>query len=261
MRHLKTAAGVVVAACLLGTTAAPALAHEFTAFKYKKTASEAEPFKTVAKSAEETKQVFVFGRRTIKCQKALGKGTLAENPTKTLSFKISFTKCGYTPIPTKEEFIPATISGGLSIAFKVDGAGEFEGNGEGEELEYGAKAELKETATTVQIGAGHYCTFIIPTQTIPARAILHPNEEFSQITYSNTEVEVEPTPIKLKLYPGGFQHKVIFSYKLQPFIYKYKEETQCFEVEESEGHKTEYSAGQFKGELTSEVVGGNLEFH
>ena len=41
--------------------ATPALAHEFLAFKFNHTASEAEPFKTVSKSPEETKQVFVFG--------------------------------------------------------------------------------------------------------------------------------------------------------------------------------------------------------
>jgi hypothetical protein len=113
----------------------------------------------------------------------------------------------------------------------------------------------------VKISAGHYCTFIIPQQTIPAKAIVKPEEEFSQVSYSNTEVKVEETPTKLKLYPGGFQHKVIFSYDLKPFKYRYKEETQCFEVEELEGHKVEYAAGQFKGELISEVMGGNLEFH
>jgi hypothetical protein len=260
MRHLRTAVGLVATTCLLAVFAAPALGHEFVAFKFNHTASELEPFKTTAKSPEETKQVFVFGSRTVKCGKAVGKGTLTSNNTTTVGVHIAFTKCGFYPKPTKEEFIPGAIKGGLTVNFKVNGAGEFLGNGEGEELEYGAKAELLETATIVQIGAGHYCTFIIPQQTVPARAKVAPSEEFATIAYSNLAVPVESTPTKLKLYPGGFQHKVIFTYDLKPFKYRYKEETQCFEVEELEGHKVEYGAGQWKGEVVTEVNGGNLEF-
>ena len=256
MRHLRTAVGLVTATCAFAALATPALAHEFKATKFKHTASKAEPFKSASKSPEGTKQVFVFGRRTIKCQGAMGKGLITAESSSVIGSHITFVKCGYTPIPTKEEFIPATIKGGLTVNFKVDGAGEFEGNGEGEELEYGAKAELLETATTVAIGAGKYCTFIIPTQVVPAKAKVKPEEEFSTIKYSNLAVPVEETPTKLKLYPGGFQHKVVFTYALKPFKYQYKEETQCFENEE----KIEFGAGGWSGELVTEVVGGNLEF-
>lgn len=257
MRHLKTALGLAAAVCLLGALAAPALAHEFVAFKYKHEASEAEPLKTASKAPEETLQTFVFGKRTIKCQKATGKGTLTSDVSNSLSTHLVYGKCGYYPIPTKEEFIPATIKGGMSVKFIVNGAGEFEGNGEGEELEYGTKAELLETSATFRIAAGHYCTVVVPTQTVPARAKVKPDEEYAAVSYSNLAVPVEETPTKLKLYPGGFQHKVVMSFKLQPFKYKYAEETQCFEHEE----KDEFSSGQYKGELISEVIGGNLEFH
>jgi hypothetical protein len=256
MRHLKTALGMAAATCILGALAAPALAHEFVASKYNHTASPSEPFATHTKSLEETKQTFVFGRRTLRCEKATGKGVITEEKSSYISTHLVFSKCGYYPIPTKEEYIPAAMKGGLSIKFKVDGAGEFEGNGEGEELEYGTKAELLETAAKFSIGAGKYCSFVIPTQIVPARAKVKPEEEYSQVKYSNDPVAVEETPTKLKLYPGGFQRKVLATFELKPFKYKYAEETQCFEHEE----KVEFGSGNYKGELLTEVVGGNLEF-
>jgi hypothetical protein len=260
MRHLKTALGLAVAICLLGALAGPALAHEFVAFKYKHEASPAEPLKTVWKSTEETKQTFLFGSREIKCQKVTGKGEVTEDVSSKLSSHLVFAKCGYYPIKAKEEFIPTSVKGGMSVNFKVDGAGEFEGNGEGEELEYGTKAELLETSTKIAITPGKYCTFIIPAQTVPAKAKVKPEEEYSTASYSNESIAEEETPAKLKEYPGGFQKKLIISFDLKPFKYQYGEETQCRTVEEEEGHKTEYGSGQWKGEFLVEIPGANLEF-
>jgi hypothetical protein len=253
MRHVKTALGLAVAVCLLGALAAPALAHEFVAKKF----NTAPPFKLVAKSIEETKQTFVFGRRTLKCLKANGKGELGEEKASSLQVKLSYGKCGYYPIPTKEEeFIPAAVKGGMTIKFQVNGAGEFVGNGEGEELEYGTKAELLETAGKFSIGAGKYCSFIVPQQIVPAKAKTKPEEEFSAIAYSNDLIPVEQTPTKLKLFPDGFQHKIILSMDIKPFKFRYAEETQCFEHEE----KVEFGNGQYKGELIIEIPSGNIEF-
>jgi hypothetical protein len=260
MRHLKTAFGLAVAVCLLGVMAGPALAHEFVASKYRKEASEAEPFKQFLKTPEGVKQSFKFGRRLIKCGAATGKGVITSDVTSELSDHITFGKCGYYPIVTKEEFIPASFREGMSVKFKVDGAGEFEANPEGEELEYGAKAEVLQTSGKIAIGAGKYCSFIIPTQTVPAKAVIHPEEEFSQITYSNEAVPVEETATNLKLYPGYLKHKVLITFNLHPFKYKYGEETQCKTVEEEEGHATEFGAGEWKGEFVAEVFGGNIEF-
>jgi hypothetical protein len=264
MRHLRTAVGLVATTCLLAVFAAPALGHEFVAFKFNHTASELEPFKTNQKMPEGQEQTFIFGSKQIKCKVALGKGILTSNTTLTVGTKITFSKCGYHPLPKEPEFIPATVKGGLTVNFKVDGAGEFLGNGEGEELEYGVKAELLETATTVVIGAGKFCTFIIPTQTIPARAKLKPEEEFSTIKYSNVGVPKENTPTNMKLYPGlpgePVQQKVLFTYNLKPFKYKFKEETQCFADHEEGGKPTEFAAGSWEGELLTEVISGNLTF-
>jgi hypothetical protein len=260
MRHLKTAFGLAAAVCLLGVMAAPALAHEFVAFRYHKEASESEPFKLIVKSPEESKQVFVFGRRTIKCKKATGKGLITNDVSSELEAHFIYGTCGYYPIASKEEYIPASFKEGMTINFKVDGAGEFVGNPEGEELEYGAKAIVKKTSGKIAIGAGKYCTFVIPEQVVPARAKTKPNEEYSTISYSNEEIPVEETPTKLKLFPGGFQHKILLTFNLKPFEYQYGEGTQCRTVEEEEGHQTTLGGGQYKGELVAETFVGNLEF-
>jgi hypothetical protein len=261
MRHLRTAVGLVAAICLLAVAAAPALAHEFKASKYKVTPSEATPLKVKAKSLEETKQVITLGPRVFKCLKATGSGILTEEFTKAVTTHVVFGQCGFysVPNPKNEEKIGASIKGGLTVVWKVDGAAEFEGNGEGEELEYGLKFELLETATTVKIGASKLCTFIIPAQTIPAKAKVKPEEEFSVVSFSNEGFPVEETATNAKLYPGFIKHKVLFTYNVKPIKYKFAEETQCFEHAEEEGKKTE-GTGRWEGQLLTEVVGGNIEF-
>ncbi len=258
MRHLRTAFGLVLAVCLLGTMASTALAHEFAASKYKTEISEATPVKTLGRSTEGTFQEMRFGAHIfIKCAKAMSKGVLTSPSSTEFKTHIVYGKCGYYPYPASELHFPAAVRGGISVAFKVNGAAELEGNESGEELEYGTKAEVLETSAKFEVPSGHFCTVVVPTQTVPARAIKHPEEEFSQVTYSNTAVKVEETPTKLKLYPGGFQHKVIFEADLKPLKYKYAEETQCFEDEKH----VEGASGRITGTLTQEVVGGNLEFH
>jgi len=267
MRHVKTALGLAAAICLLGALAVPALGHEFVARKTNKTPSPATPLKTKAVMEEGQFQEFTLAKRLIKCAHATGKdvkpeeteggtGGIVESPTKTLQVHMTFGKCGYYPQVKKEEHFPATVKGGINIKFDVNGSGEFEGLSEGEELEYGVKAELLKTAAEVKIGTLKFCTFIIPQQTIPARAKTKPEEEFATVSYSNEQEEVENTPTKLKLFPDGFQHKLVISYDLKPFKLKYAEETQCFEDEE----KSEFGNGILKGEIKDEVVGGDLEF-
>jgi hypothetical protein len=266
MRHVKTALGLAVAICLLGALAAPALAHEFLAFKYKHPLP-GEPLKTRAKTEEGTFQTFKLASKTIKCEKAAGRdvkpeetekgtGGIVESPTKNLQVHLSMSRCGYYPVITKPEHFAASLRGGININFVVNGSAEFEGKTEGEELEYGVKAEILKTSAELKIGASKFCTFIIPEQTIPARAKVKPEEEFSVVSYANEAIEVEQTPAKLKQFPDGFQHKLVISYNLKPFKFKFAEETQCFEDQE----KTEFGSGDLSGEITDEAIGGNLEF-
>jgi len=257
MRHVKTALGLVVAVCLLGVMTAPALAHEFNASKYKHTIA-GEEFKTAAKIVPETLMSFVFTKYKIKCGAAYGKGLITAPVSTEMDTHLIFGKCGYYPT-TGPEHIPASIKGGVGLGLKVNGAAELEGNESGEELEYGTKAELRETAATFAIPAGKYCTVIVPQQVVPAKAVVHPEEEFvGFVKYSNDPVTlVEPTATQLKLFPGGVQHKIIVSLTLKQIKWKFAEGTQCFEDEKA----VEGQGGLISGELVQEVVGGNLEFH
>jgi len=256
MRHAKSALGLAMTAILLGALAVPAYAHEFAASKYKVAISEETPVKTVAKSSEETFQEFTLGKFKLKCGRAGGKGSITSPSSTDLSMHVTYSKCGYYPIPTQELKIGATIKGGISYDLKVNGAAELEGNESGEELEYGTKAELRETAATFKISASKFCTIIVPQQIVPARAIKHPEEEFSFVSYANIGVPVEATATHEKMFPGLVQHKVVITLALKQIKFKYAEETQCGELEKTEG-----ASGTVKGELTTEVVGGNLEFH
>ena len=78
-------------------------------------------------------------------------------------------------------------------------------------------------------------------------------------TYTNTEVENE----HLKLFPTGFQKKVIFDNELKTLHFKYiGEQSQCTNVEEFEKQTEEEGGGTgaYKGKLIEEVVNGNLSW-
>ncbi|HMD56411.1 MAG TPA: hypothetical protein VKG82_02950 [Solirubrobacteraceae bacterium] len=255
MRHVKAALGLAAAVCLFGTLTAPALAHEFTTFKYKSEASEATPFTLNAKNPEETQFKFVFSKYKLKCLKGIGKGPLTSGTATELGLHLALTKCGFYPFST-EEHIPAVIRGGIGMKFKVNGAVETEGNGEGEELEYGTKLELLETAATFSIPAGKFCKVIVPTQVIPVAAIKKPGSEYSAAVYSNEAFPVEETPQKLKMFPGYLQHKVLITLDLKGVKFRFGEETQC-----NEDEPKEQGTGTITGELLTEVVNGNIEFH
>jgi hypothetical protein len=258
MRHLRTALGLVVAVCALGVTAASAFAHEFVASKYNTTISEATPVKTYARSEPETMQEFLFGKYRIKCGKAYGKGIITAASSTNFSTKVQYGKCGFYPFATSEVHFGAVIRGGIQMNLHVNGAAELEGNESGEELEYGTKAELRETSAKFEIPGKKFCTVIVPTQQISAKAIKHPEEEFNFVSYANDPITIsEPTATQLKLFPGGVQHKLIISLDLRQIKYRFSEETQCGELET----KIEHGNGKALGNLVQEVVSGNLEFH
>jgi len=252
-----------VGICLFGAMTASAFAHEFVASKYKHTISEVEPVKTVSKAAEEEElQEFNFGRYHVICRLLHGKGLITEPVSSTLTTHVNYSKCGYFPGGKKEAelgFIGfgAQITGGITFALEVNGAAELVGNESGEEFEYGTKAELRETSALIKITNRKYCTLIIPTQTVPAVAVKKPEGEYSAVTYSNDPVAVEETPTKLKMFPGGFQHKLIISLQLKAIKFRFNEETQCGEHEP----KIEKGGGLISGGMTMEIPGGNLEFH
>jgi hypothetical protein len=257
MRHLKTALGCAVAICLLGALAVPAFAHEFKASKYKTVISEATPVQTRLKQTEEEGvQAFTFGKFKLKCKKAHGASIITAPSSTSMKSHILYGECGLYPYPGSEIHLGASVYGGININFHVNGFAELEGNELGEELEYGTKAELLETSAVFKVPSGKICTVILPAQTVPAKAIKNPTEEFSSVSYSNLAVPVEETPTKLKVFPGGFQHKIIISMDLKALKYRFQEETQCGEDEA----KLEHTGGVMTGKFVQEVIGGNLEF-
>jgi hypothetical protein len=259
-----------VAMCLLGVMASSALAHEFLASKYHVTPSEATPLHLLGKTAPpeeeqinkgtgEGVQSFTFGKYPIKCEKGTSKGLITSSPTDELNVKTTYAKCGYYPIKGQSEHVPATIKGGIAWKLIVNGAAKLEPKEEAEELEYGpeSKIVILPTSFQVKITAGKFCTINVPEQELPAKAIKSPNEEYNALTYSNEEFEIEnQTPSRLRLFPGGIQHRLVVAADLTKVKFKFGEETQCFEDEPKE----ELNSGIIKGVQTYEVVSGNIEY-
>ncbi len=263
MRHLKTAFGLAAAMCLFGVMATSAFGHEFTTFKFNHVISEAEPVKSTAKAPEEEElQELNFARYHVYCRGVKGKGLITESPSTTLTTHLAYSKCGYYPGGKAEAEagwlgLGAQVKGGLTIALRVNGAASLEGNEEGEEFEYGTKAELRETSAEIKIPGRKYCTLIIPTQVLPAAAVHNPEGTFSAVAYSKGGEAKPETPQNLNKYPGYFQHKLIVTLNLKAIKFRFNEETQCGEFEP----KIEKANGILAGNLQMEVPGGNLEFN
>jgi hypothetical protein len=260
MRHVKMACGLATAVCAFGVAAAPALAEgpEFLASINGQTISPTEPAITKGKFAgephsKETTQEFKFGEFLIKCEKVVSKGEITAPASPTFETTLKFQGCGYYPKPANPQHFAATFStSGITLLYHVNGYAKIEGNSEGEEQEYGSsKVTILETAALVKIPNAKYCTIILPEQTVPAKAIKHPEEEFSSALYSEESV---PAPGKKKLFPEGEQKKLLITNEFKGLKYKFAEETQCGEDQKA----TEGSTGVFKGNILEEVVKGNF---
>jgi hypothetical protein len=263
MRHIKAACGLVVAVGALCATAAPALANSknFVANIPGKTISPEKPAKAQGKTEEP--QVFKFGPKfTIKCQQspfpenreagktALTKATITEPVSTELEVAIKFQKCGRYATGTSEEFTPASIKGKLTVIYHVNGFGELTGNGEGEELEYGKEphVEVLETAVAIKVTPAKQCTIIIPAQTVPVKAIKHPEEEFSSAVYSNEFAGTSKKGF------NGEKESLVIANEFKKLKYRFAEETQCG-VEQPKEQGTE---GTYTGSLNLEIPTGNL---
>ncbi len=122
-----------------------------------------------------------------------------------------------------------------------------------------------ETETEVEIGgaeasfkiAGHICKIDWPAQTIPAKAIKSPEEEFSAAVYANKEVS-QPESLKNK-YPNLVQNRLVIANEFKGMSWSY-EEGQCVGEGgfEEEAKHVEGKTGKWTGTLEEEVIGGNL---
>jgi hypothetical protein len=272
MRHIKMACGLAVAVGTLGASVAPALAasasSNFIASIPHRTISPEHTAKTSGKTEES--QTFKFNNVKIVCQvfkagslqytkegpAALTAGVVSEELSTTLEVTIHFQKCGriirdVPAEPKEDEYVPANFKGKVTIIYHVNGFGEILGNGEGEELEYGKgkNATIRETAATFKIAPAKQCTVIIPEQTVPIKAIKHPEEEFSAATYSNVF-----TPTVRRGFVNNEKESLEISNAFKGLTYHFAEETQCGEDEKS----NQGTNGSYTGNLNLEIPTGNL---
>jgi len=262
MRKMWLAA-IAAAMSLLVVGAAPAMAHHFTASKLGKTADKGyEEIEIPEKPAQpefdpERMQEFRLGKFRILCYTARSKGEITQLVSETYTSTNKYTRCGWYP-QSNALHVGATFSNktGLKMVYHANGYVELLGNGEGETYEYQGLG-ARETAVVIKISSSKACTIAIPEQTVPIKAVNHPEEEFTAVTYTNTEVENE----HLKPFPTGFQKKVIFDNELKTLHFKYiGEGSQCTNLEEFEKQSEEEGGGTgaYKGKLIEEVLNGNL---
>jgi hypothetical protein len=148
---------------------------------------------------------------------------------------------------------------GITVVYHANGYTEAVGNGEGEEYEF-KKAEVLESAAYIKISASKLCKIVIPAQTIPVRAIKFPNDEYSSAVFGNIEAEAT----NLKLFPSGFQKRIVIANEFKKMKFKYAgEETQCTTAPEFEKLAEENGGGAsgiYKGSLEERLNGGDLSW-
>jgi hypothetical protein len=93
------------------------------------------------------------------------------------------------------------------------------------------------------------CVIGWPAQTIPIKAVKHPEEEFSAVEYSVNEV---PRPGSKILFPSGFQNKLVIANEFKGIHWEVVEGCENFTV-------TKGTAAKYNGSLEEEVAKGNLE--
>jgi hypothetical protein len=265
MRNIRLVGGLAAAVCVLAVGAAPVMAHQFVASKSGKTAGrgfqEIIVEKGVAPEFEPARMhEWRLGAFRILCYKATGAGEVTEGGSETFTTTTKYSKCGWYPQATNTLHVAAGFSKtGITVIYHANGYTEAVGNGEGEEYEF-KKAEVLESAAFIKISSTKLCKIVIPAQTIPVRAIKHPEEEFSAAVFSNTEVAAT----NLKAFPSGFQKRLVIQNEFKKMKFKYAgEETQCTSAPEFEKLSEEGgggSAGVYKGNLEERLVAGDLSW-
>jgi hypothetical protein len=259
MRTIRLVVGLTAAVCALAVAAVPAMAHEFVASKVGKLSGKG--FEEIEKVAPgefreynpERMQSFVFGDFTINCYSATNKGELTEESTETLTINTKFGACAWYPKPKVNLHEPATFNKeGITVVYHANGFIETLENGE--EVEF--KGEILPSSASVKV-ASKVCKIEIPAQTIPVKAIKHPEEEFSEVLYSNFT-----SPMKVsKEFPTGEQERILLTNVWKGIKYKFGgEETQCTNPEGFEKQVEGVSGGKYTGKSYVKLNGGNIKF-
>jgi hypothetical protein len=267
MRNIRMVGGLAAAICVLAVTAAPTMAHQFVSSKLGKTTGRGFNEIPVEKGVQpefnkERMQEWRLGTSfRILCYKTKMAGEVTETESETCTSTLKFSGCGWYPqLSLNHLHVAAKWSpSGLTIVYHANGWTEAVGNGTGEVYEF-KNAELRETAAYINISSTKICKIVIPQQTIPVRAIKHPEEEFSAALFTDIEV---PAP-KNKTFPLGKQERVLIANEFKNLKFKYTgTETQCSTGAEFEKQAEEGGggiAGAYLGTLETWVPGGNLKW-
>lgn len=274
MRHIRMAVALAAAASALGVATAPAMAHEFFASRLPKPLSEEALGKTkglgigsTELGGEERNQELTFGAFHIDCAvrtaaQTIGEGAVTWPTSPVFATELKFSKC-------LTEVSAGLFKAGLSTSFNVNpetkksepvkfvyhvngfaelGAGETE-----------SEVELGSGSASFKI-SGKLCNIEWPAQTVPAKAIIKPEEQFSAVTYSNKEVPVEAT--KIKQFPTLFKNRLVISNNFTTMLWSYTE-GQCLGeggFGKGTGGKTEAKSGIYRGAIEEELDAGNIGF-
>ena len=263
MRHVKLVGGLAAAICVLAVAAAPAGAHQFVASKLGKTVGhgfeEIAVEKGVTPPFEPARmQEWKLGTFRILCYKARLNGEVTEQLAEVFTTTIRFINCGWYPQRNTLHVAAGFSKEGLTVRYHANGYTEAVGNGSGETYEF-KKAEVLETAMYIKINSTKLCKIVIPEQTIPVRAIKHPEEIYSAALYSNLEV-----PASKKFFPSEKQKRLAIANEFKNLKFKYAGEgTQCATAPEFEKQAEEGGggvAGLYKGSLETWIPNADLSF-
>jgi hypothetical protein len=254
MRSVRITLGLAAAACAFALSASSALAHNFNATIVGKTISALEPGKL--KGHGVGNQALKFGAIKINCPTVTTSGgaVVEEHPEK-LKLVAKY-KAGSTKTPEEGCETQIKVGGepsGLPTKFKQPI--EFLFNANGIEGEVGTEFEGTESEGAVEVGAnsaeikvaGINCIVSWPSQKIPLKFKKVPAEVAS---FSNEEVPNS----KVKLFPSGFQTKLLITPDFQKMEWSFSE-GRCEEFKTTEG-----TNGSYEGSFSEELVKGDLSW-
>lgn len=240
MKRVKAAIGLAIGICVLAIVAAPVSAHEFTASAFNKTF----PLKT--KGEGTGTQLFKLGRVEFECGVAKAKGVVSESPAPLLKVSVKYTECeSHTKFYGQASYPKIHFRNRVEYLYHQNGFAEI---GAGGEIESPTIGSGPIEIVIAQTGG---CKLLWPAQTVPFKAEIKPEEEYSAVLFSSKEVTAE----NLKKFPTGFQQKLVITNELKNMAYEIEPIGLC------EGwEKTEGKIGLDTGGLELETIGGDLSF-
>lgn len=247
MRHLRLTLGLAASVCTFALAASPALAGEFIASNSGK-----------VHGVEESEQLFKFGAFKIKCQKATANGLVTAGTSSTYATSIKFAKCLTSAhLGSHEFFLATTFQTPLAVEYH---ANHFVETGsevveeEGATVLAGGTAVIKVNLGRTSEFTKSECHIKWPEQTLPKRAINHPEEEFAEATYTNAS----RSHLVSKNFPTGIQNYLVFGNAFKGIKYEFEGEP-CEEWGKEEG--PEGGNGTYTGSFPQILGDGNFEYH